>query len=93
MHPALSVDSDSHGNDDRPVALIVEDVKVNRVILGKLLETTGIIRKGHGKNGDTPTIFVTANISMGTMSKCLESGGNGLLYKPIEKKTLMVELS
>ena len=56
------------------------------------LEATGLIRKMEGEKALVPIIAVTANATSTDRSRCLESGMNDYLSKPLNRKELMEKL-
>ena len=56
------------------------------------LETTRHIRSSNGKHTQVPIIAVTANVLSGDKERCIESGMNDYLEKPINKGLLEAKL-
>lgn len=57
------------------------------------VETLIKLREGKHVNSDTPVIIVTANAIVGVREKMIEIGFDGFVSKPIERETLVAELS
>jgi len=57
------------------------------------LEATRRLREGDSPNRDTAVIALTANVLDGDREKCLKSGMNGYIGKPVKQDELYRELS
>ena len=117
-----------HDNSNSAKVLIVDDVSVNRMVLGHIMTSIGVhfdccinglqafekcqnvkykaifmdnmmpimggeeatqkIRK-KSLNIHTPIIFVSANVQPIVIERCLQSGGNIFLGKPVNKNTVI----
>jgi len=56
-------------------------------------QATEKIRKEKGPNQKTPIIAVTANAMKGDREKCLQSGMDDYISKPVERKRLIDVMS
>ena len=77
---------------------VMEDNKFDLILMDCQMpemdgfETTRQIRAGQGGHSDVPIIAVTANVLSGDKERCLASGMNDYLKKPIEKQLLQAKI-